>query len=379
VHQARVSAPMFADATVSATAEVFQQISPGYRHSCALTPAGTAYCWGGNDYNQLGLGTAPTSARPNPLPVSGGLSFTSLQTAGAGNFSCGMVIDGSVYCWGSNVHGQRGDGTPPKGIGLEIRFPTQVSGGLPWQQITVGGDHACGIVLTGEAYCWGKNNGELGDGTTTDRNVPTPVIGGLLFKLIAAGQSHTCGITTTDQVYCWGRSISFQGGPQHPVLVPTQVATSVTFATLTGGWISTCGLSTAGAAYCWGSSASGQVGDGTFGGKPSPTAVVGGLTWATLEARGQTACGVTTGGVSYCWGENTDGEIGNGTLTNSSVPVPIAAPHATAFTTIHAGGEVGCGLIGVPGKPFCWGKNNYGEAGDGTSLTRTVPTAVRLP
>jgi alpha-tubulin suppressor-like RCC1 family protein len=378
--EAIATAPGAAAGTLSATAEVWKQISPGWRHSCAVSEVGKAYCWGDNDFNQLGLGTAPSSSKLNPLPVSGGLTFTTLQASAGGNFSCGIVFDGSGYCWGSNGHGQRGDGTPPQGIGLSTRFPTQVAGGFQWQQISLGGDHACGIVLGGEAYCWGANaNGNLGDGTTTERSVPTPVSGGLLFKWIAAGRGHNCGITTADQVFCWGASIAFQGGSNIDVLTPTPVATTVTFATLSGGWISTCGLSTTGVAYCWGNGSSGQNGDGTFSARPTPTAVAGGFTWVTVEMRGQTGCGITTGGESYCWGYNLEGELGNGTVTNSSVPKPIAGPGFSTFTAIQSGGQAGCGLIGTPGRPRCWGQNAHAQVGDGTKIMRTVPTPVRFP
>ena len=376
--QARASAPLVVDATVSATAMAFQDISPGWRHTCALTPAGKAYCWGANDFNQLGLGTAPSSPRRNPLPLSGGLTFLSLQAAGGGNFSCGIATDSTGYCWGSNGHGQRGDGTPSQGIGNSTRFPTQLAGDLLWRQITVGGDHACGVTVDDVAYCWGSNSGELGDGTTIDRTVPTPVTGALLFKSLAAGRSHTCGITTTDQVYCWGRGLSF-GVSQPQVLVPFHISTAVVFSSLSGGWISTCGLSTAGLADCWGNNGSGQVGDGTFAGRATPVPVAGGFTWVTIEMRGQTGCGVTTSGTSYCWGENGGGESGNGTQFNSSVPVAIAGPSFSTFTTIHSGGEVGCGLVGVPGRPLCWGPNDFGQVGDGTNVMKLVPTGVRLP
>ena len=353
---------------LTATAEVWKQISPGWRHSCAVSEAGKAYCWGDNDLNQIGLGTAPSSSKLNPLPVSGGLTFVSLQASAGGNFSCGIVIDGSGYCWGSNGHGQRGDGTPPQGIGLSTRFPTQITGGFQWQQISVGGDHACGLAVTGEAYCWGANgNGNLGDGTTTDRSVPTLVTGGRLYKWIAAGRGHNCGISTSDQVYCWGQSIAFQSGPNVDVLVPTLVSTAVVFATLSSGWLKTCGLNATGTAYCFGS------------GSPGGPTEVAGFTWITLELRGETPCGITTAGESYCWGENGAGEAGNGTLTNSSIPVPIAGPAFTLFTSIQSGGGAGCGLIGTPGRPRCWGQNAHAQVGDGTKVMRTVPTLVRFP
>ena len=77
-----------------------------------------------------------------------------------------------------------------------------------WESITAGQIHSCGLMVTGTAYCWGSNGwGQLGDGTGSDRSIPTAVSGGHTWRSISAGESHTCGVTISDEILCWGRNL----------------------------------------------------------------------------------------------------------------------------------------------------------------------------
>ena len=191
------------------TALSFTTIASGGLHNCAITPQGTTHCWGFNDQGQLGNGTSttlfPDTVSSKVTPVSGGFAFDTI-TAGY-KHTCALT-GGTAYCWGSNSYGQLGDGT-----NTNSSVPTPVSGGLTFVTLSAGFYHTCGITTTGAAYCWGRNTpnslqesvgGQLGDGTTTDRNTPTLVTGGLSFKSISAGEVTTCGVTTTGVAYCWG-------------------------------------------------------------------------------------------------------------------------------------------------------------------------------
>src|SRR5439155_285909 len=165
-----------------------------------------------------------TAARFSPAPVAGGVAFAALSAGnnGAGGHICGVTTSGAAYCWGHNGNGQLGDGTTTDRL-----VPTPVAGGVTFAALSAGGQHTCGVTPSGAAYCWGFNGaGGLGDGTTTQRLVPTLVAGGVTFAALSAGEAHTCGVTTSGVVYCWGLNGNGQVGDGTTTnrLVPTAVA-----------------------------------------------------------------------------------------------------------------------------------------------------------
>ena len=181
--------------------------------SCAIAATGAAWCWGRNDSGQLGRGAGAWDADPHPLPelVSGGLAFTAI-TAGLGEHTCALSDAGAAFCWGYNGSGALGVGsrTPPLSP-----VPMPVSGGLTFTQMVTGGQdgYTFGLTSNGVAYCWGENvSGTVGDGSTSVRFVPTAVAGGLTFASMDAGLAHTCGRTTTGTLYCWGSGRTGQLG-----------------------------------------------------------------------------------------------------------------------------------------------------------------------
>jgi alpha-tubulin suppressor-like RCC1 family protein len=213
------------------TNQSFTRIASGGLHNCALTTAGTTLCWGFNDQGQLGNSTTitqfPDTISSKLTPVAGGFAFDSI-TAGY-KHTCALSA-GTAYCWGSNSHGQLGDGTTTRSLA-----PVPVAGGLSFVSLSAGFYHTCGIVTTGEAYCWGRNTpnsiqesvgGQLGDGTTTDRSSPTLVSGGLTFKSISAGEVSTCAVTSGAVAYCWGDNEYGQLGTNNTTsfLVPTKIS-----------------------------------------------------------------------------------------------------------------------------------------------------------
>jgi alpha-tubulin suppressor-like RCC1 family protein len=151
---------------------VFNAISTSGSHSCGLSTDGTAYCWGNNESGQLGdgttLGDPNLQGRSTPQPVSTALKFTAVTANGA--HTCASTSSGAAYCWGNNDFGQLGNGT------LDRRLsPVAVQGGLLFTSISAGGGSTCG-VSGGKAYCWGLNDwGQIGDGTRNNRLFPTPV------------------------------------------------------------------------------------------------------------------------------------------------------------------------------------------------------------
>ncbi len=154
--------------TPVSTNQTFVFVMGGGQHTCGRNPEGRMYCWGLNDRGQLGNGT--TDNELEPVPVSGEMLFRYVAVGGA--HSCGITMEDQAYCWGYNGDGQLGDGTTEN-----REEPTPVSGGLLFQTLVAGhGDHTCGLSLDGLIFCWGANDeGQLGNGSNVGSTVPVRV------------------------------------------------------------------------------------------------------------------------------------------------------------------------------------------------------------
>ena len=358
----------------------FTKLVAGNGHTCGLTAAGAALCWGYNSTRSLAtlgdiptgqLGDSSTLDRSSPVAVAVGRAYVSLA-AGAYH-TCGVTAAGAAYCWGANrnevvgtaihpvVTGQLGSGSTEHQF-----FPVAVAGGLSFARITAGWFHTCGLTSSGAAYCWGS--GGLGVADTVRRLVPTPVVGGLTFQSISAGGTHTCALTATGTAYCWGANAHGQLGDGTTVgkLAPTPVTGSRTFASIVAGGNTSCAVVTGSIAfgaggYCWGDNSLGGVGDGTTVSRSAPTnvnssellsgIVIGSLTASTFGGSSH-ACALTASGQARCWGNNNAGQNGNGGVTASLVPLPVAT--SLTFQSLAAGGLHSCGLT-ASGAAYCWG------------------------
>jgi alpha-tubulin suppressor-like RCC1 family protein len=347
-------------------------------HTCALTRAGAAYCWGFNADGQLGHNDT-SIINPIPVAVAGGLTFQSLFVSKVEGVSCGLTTGGAAYCWGDNADGQLGDGTTTRRL-----IPTPVAGGLTFRSFAVGNGHACGVAMSGTAYCWGSSpNGAFGDGSVGQHLTPAVAAPGMTFQSIVAGSDFTCALTPEGAAFCWGLGFLGQlgNGSSTSSTTPVAVSGGLVFRSLAAGGLAVCGLTTAGKAYCWGHNFYGTVGDGTSatdGGtsrRPAPVAVAGGLTFQSLSAGYQTMCGVSDTGAGYCWGYNF-GAVGDGTFDHRSSPAAVAG--GLTFLSISGGTGDSCGVT-TANAVYCWGDNSNGELGDGTITARPTPAPVRWP
>lgn len=198
----------------------FRQLSAGWRHTCGVTTTYRAYCWGSKRDGVLGANTSDGQNRVTPVPVAGGHEFR--QVDAGENHTCAVTTASAAFCWGEGNYGQRGNGERSSGY-----WPKAVAGGLLFSRVTAGSTHTCGETTTNQAYCWGYNgSGELGDGTADSQPAPIAVAGGLAFGQVSAGHWYTCGKTAAGVGYCWGRNTagSLGDGTTTSRLLPTPVA-----------------------------------------------------------------------------------------------------------------------------------------------------------
>lgn len=344
----------------------FARLSLGSKHSCGLTVAGRAYCFGGNDNGQLGTGD--TAARYSPAAVMTDLTFSGVSAGDS--HSCGWTPEGRAHCWGSNLYGQLGHSDI-----TESGTPFAVAGNLTFISLHVGKYHSCGLVPGGRAYCWGFNDrGQLGRGGTANSSTPVPVHGDYEFVDLSLGTSHTCGVTSSGEALCWGANGNHQlGGPKGAQgETPAPVSSSLTFASVHAGSLHNCGLTKAGSAYCWGNNNYGQLGSRQSGHAKEPTALADTLELASLTTGEFHTCGITKAGKTYCWGRNHQGQLGIGDTNDSQSPVEVLGE--LGFSSVAAGSSHTCGLL-PDGRAYCWGLNG-GRLGDGSGETRLVPTPV---
>jgi alpha-tubulin suppressor-like RCC1 family protein len=161
--------------------QVFASVGAGRFHSCGLDVAGAAWCWGDDIAGQLGIPSSGADLRYQPTAVAGGHTFASL-TVGSDN-SCGTELSGTTWCWGFDLQGQVGDGS----VGQQpyVHAAAMVDGSHQLSEVGSGGDHSCAVDRSKALWCWGSDaHGQLGDGPAdqSDRFSPVPVTGGLVVR-----------------------------------------------------------------------------------------------------------------------------------------------------------------------------------------------------
>jgi len=356
--------------TATVTVQVLHLIavSAGDLHSCGLQTDGTAWCWGGDQADQLGDSTELNSA--SPVAVHGGLKFASVSSGYAHN--CALTAANAAFCWGDNLSGELGDGTI-----AHRSLPVAVTGAVTFTSLTAGQDHTCGLTAAGAAWCWGNNlSGQLGNGLTVNSPAPVAVGGGITFATLSAGSQNTCGVATTGAAWCWGDNTRGQlgNGTLNSSATPVKVTSSTTFIAVSTGFEHACGVTSAGAAFCWGSNDEGQLGTGDTQAHTTPVAVLGGNTFATIGAGGLYTCGLAASGGAFCWGDNIWGELGSG-VTSPSSSVPVAVAGGLSFRTLSTGNYHACAMAGG-NSAYCWGDGGQGQLGSGSNNLSASPVKV---
>jgi alpha-tubulin suppressor-like RCC1 family protein/pimeloyl-ACP methyl ester carboxylesterase len=345
-------------------------IATGGAHGCSIFQGGKVVCWGNNQYGQLGDGT---KVGVGPTLVSGITTATSV-VAGESH-SCAVLTDGTVKCWGRNVNGGLGNGTTN-----DSASPVAVSGITTATGLAAGQYHTCARLGNSTLKCWGKNaNGQLGDVSTTQRTTPVSVSGITNATAVAAGYDHSCALLSTGSLKCWGAnsSATLGDGTTTQRTSPVSVSGITTATGIAGGATHSCALLSTGSLKCWGSEALGQLGNGGSGTyQKSPVAVTGITTATGISISSMLSCARLSDGTAKCWGQGSMGELGNGTSGLYAYSLtPIAVTGVTTATAISAGYRYACSKLSSGGLQ-CWGNNASGQLARGTAQSAPLPVTI---
>lgn len=358
-------------------------VSAGEEHTCAIKADHTAWCWGSNEFGELGIGTRSDEPTPTPTAVKmpAGVGFT--QIALGAEHTCALSSDGGVWCWGTNADGQLGlvDATGAK---LEEVFvPTRLTGLPKVTSIAVGGKHTCAIDTDAHAWCWGEGGaGQIGDGGRENRVTPQKVtLDGV--SQLGVGDEHTCA-KAGSAIWCWGSNAAGQLGDaklppgESSSPVPVQLPSLLSVELLVSGDEHACAVKGNHTIVCWGINENGNVGMGAESTTAPITSVLDNVTDVWAGGAAFHTCAATNRDVGnlYCWGLNDFGQTGTD-VHDASVTKPSPA-HLLSVSFVAVGKAHSCATT-RDGAFWCWGDNSKGQLGTGKAgLAVRVPTRVSI-
>ena len=300
---------LFLDPVQVDSDEEWRTVAAGYEHTCAVTTTGYVECWG----------------YAGGVPIGGGRGLVVDSMDAGGTATC-ATVDGQAYCWGTNEWGQLGVGDT-----IARGHPTPVEGDVRFVDVRVGHGHGCGLTADGEAWCWGQNDhGQLGAATTevcgnytsiACSTTPVRVDTELRFARLDAGAGHTCALTSAGQAFCWGNNVFGEvgDGSTDDVATPAAVVTELRFAQIAAMDRNSCGITADGVADCWGANPSSVT--------QAVDDVVAGARWRSIAGADVHMCLTTVEGEGYCSGREQFGELGDlGTHQNTANPRTALAP-----------------------------------------------------
>jgi alpha-tubulin suppressor-like RCC1 family protein len=371
-------------------------VSAGLQHALALAGDGSVWAWGDNSYGQLGNGTLISSVTPLKVALPGKAVQVGAGGSVFGSHSVALLADGSVWTWGANAYGQVGDGTM-----INRSLPVQVQGLPQVVSIAVGAAHTLAFGQDGHVYGWGANTHAQIVPSTFDRFLAPNAIGGLPFLGgIAASGDTSFALTPDGTVYWWGQmALSYPGSQPGPnrVTAPGSLAPTTSIATIGGSATSLYHLyfvnTTSKVAAFF--SGAGNLADplGNILGMPTTSVNIFTLLGTLAPVTAMTAGGdeiLTAPGLGHApmgsftvalmadgtvqtWGRNNFGQLGDGSGIDRSSPVTVSnISNAVAV----AAGQAFALAVTANGQVWGWGDNSSGQLGVASQANQTIPNLV---
>jgi len=333
------------------TATNWQSVSVGYYYTLAIKSDGTLWGWGFNECGQLGDGTT----NGKMLPAQIGTSTDWRLVSAGGGHSVAIKNDGTLWAWGNNAAGQLGDGTTTN------RFsPVQIGSSTDWKSVSAGHicyiesypncnymyEHTVAVKNNGTLWTWGYNsNGQLGDGSRTDRKSPLQIGTATNWQSVSAGPNYTVAIKNDGTLWAWGNNFSGQlgDGTKTEKTSPVQIGFSSNWQSVTSGHLSfdanhtnkyigghTVAIKSDGTLWAWGGNNDGQLGDGTTAEKNSPVQVGTSANWQSVSASNRYTDAIKNDGTLWTWGKIS---IGDGITIIKYVPKQMQFYVVTSIAT----------------------------------------------
>ncbi len=347
------------------------QLALGESHTCAINESKDLYCTGANNYGQLGTNVSGWSQGKTVYTALTGAAGKNWDMVVAGAYyTCAIDENAELYCWGDNIAGPLGTGSPEDVVAL----PTRITSDVGWLWIAARTTHMCGIKLDHTLWCWGRNNrGELGLGidTTLYESRPMQIGSGEDWLSVAVGDQFTCALKIDHSLWCWGSNTKGElGNPEIAPFIdtPIQIAAGDQWLMLATGLYFTCATKLDLTMWCWGANNQGQLGDLTVDTKLLPNPVFGIQEWQWLATGDTHVCAIDNLQTLWCWGDNWGGQMGNGRFVD--VIEPQAVDDILSYTTVAAGSYHTCALQ-TNNTLWCWGYNLYGQLGNGSNELST--------
>lgn len=345
-----------------------------------------------------------TPSLNSPSPFSGSMeagvgqsdplrAWKELRSVAIGErFICGLLLNGEVYCWGSERYGELGNGPPLDETSAWPMGPVEGMGTI--KQLEANRGFVCALSEGHRVWCWGNNYyGQLGDGTARNRATPVLVEGLPDVEQMAVGVGHVCAITTSATLFCWGDNQRGQLGMKEPekLVRPTFVKGFGHVEEVALGDRMTCVKRRDGTVRCIGDNSHGQLGRGVgpdeLKQSHKPKAVVGLPKVSSIQGYGDMLCALTIEGEVYCWGNKRlptaraqarrkrrmEAGLKVGALPKVGTPTPVDGLDEVRGLAVGKG--FAC-VVNQGGQVYCWGNNRYGQLGSGSQSNRDVPVPV---
>jgi alpha-tubulin suppressor-like RCC1 family protein len=341
-------------------------VSVGRYHALATKTDGTLWSWGYNTFGQLG--DATSTDKSSPVQIGTDTNWSSISAGNDKSFA--SKTNGTIWAWGyagDNLLGLHKDGY----------IPNKVSTDSFYKDVSASGNGGIVAIKTnGTLWGWGSNSrGEIGDGSTSQRNSPVQIGTLSNWSDVSAGSSHTMSIKTDGTLWAWGNNGAGRLGTNNTTNFssPVQVGTLTNWSKISSGFSHTMSIKTDGTLWAWGYNLNGQLGTGNTISYSSPVQVGTLNNWSQVSAGFDYTIGIRTDGTLWAWGNNSYRALGTNNATSYSSPVQVGTLSNWSYVSAENFHTM---AVKTDGTLWVWGENSNGQLGTGNTISYSSPVQV---